>query len=108
MRDVPPNADAPPGLATNVDPINHYPRLWGWLCRGIFGIIQWCEEYTKSHMWGCPTEQFRHAADRINKFCDLCDQEKLTGGYHIDYSKNRRKLLKDQRAPEDPGQPGED
>lgn len=93
MRDTPSNAKAPPGLATNVNPIDHYPRLWAWLCRGMWGLVQWCEEYTKVHMWGCPTEQFRTAANRILAFCDECDREGLTGGTHTDYSKNRRTKL---------------
>lgn len=87
----------PDNLARNVDPINHYPRLWGWLCRGLWGLVQWCEEYADSYMWGCPTDQFRAAAARIVAFCDKCDTEKLTGGNHIDYSFRRLKLTKDQR-----------
>jgi len=89
-------------LPENVNVVDHYPRLWGWLCRGMWGLVQWCEQYVDAHMWGCPTDQFRAAADRINKFCDEADAEKIAGGYHIDYSKNRRTNLKTQIGEDQP------
>lgn len=73
-----------------LNPNEHYQRLWGWLCRGLWGIVHWCEEYTAASMWGCPTDQFRAAAARIIEFCDKCDEKKISGGTHIDYSSRRK------------------